>query len=238
MALICLIHGSTQSSSAWARLVPELERRGHATLVIDLPGDEAQAGAGRYADEIVRRLDEVPRSTEDVMVVAHSVSGIFLPLVADRRPVRRVVYLAAFIPELGKSPMQQFQDDPLMFNPEWVGKDPRDDSVAERFLFHDCPPEVLPWALSTRRVFVAEAAMKQRYPLQVWPSTDNTYIVCAEDRTISPRWSRRVARERLGVEALELPGGHCPHVSRPQTLAETLDGVASCRTTTRGPGRG
>jgi pimeloyl-ACP methyl ester carboxylesterase len=127
--------------------------------------------------------------------------------------------------------MQQFQEDPLMFNPEWIGKDPRDDSVAERFLFHDCPPDILVWALATRRVFVVEGAIKQVYPLQAWPNTDSTYIVCSEDRTISPEWSRRVASERPGVQAIELPGGHCPHVSRPQTLAEVLSRVATGRTT-------
>ena len=35
------------------------------------------------------------------------------------------------------------------------------------------------------------------------------------------------ARERLGVEAIELPGGHCPHVSRPAHLAEVLSTLAS-----------
>jgi pimeloyl-ACP methyl ester carboxylesterase len=52
------------------------------------------------------------------------------------------------------------------------------------------------------------------------------YIVCADDRTIRPDWSRRKARETLGAEPLELPGGHCPHVSRPAALAELLDAAA------------
>jgi hypothetical protein len=38
---------------------------------------------------------------------------------------------------------------------------------------------------------------------------------CRDERTTLPDWSRRKAREMLRVEPLELPGGHCPHVSRP-----------------------
>ena len=38
-------------------------------------------------------------------------------------------------------------------------------------------------------------------------------IVCAEDRVVDPAWSRRVARDRLGVEPIELPGGHSPFLA-------------------------
>jgi alpha/beta hydrolase family protein len=54
----------------------------------------------------------------------------------------------------------------------------------------------------------------------------SSYIVCAEDRTITPAWQRRAAREWLGVEPVELPGEHAPHVSRPEVLAEVLESIS------------
>ena len=59
-------------------------------------------------------------------------------------------------------------------------------------------------------------------PLQAWPNVPSGYIVCTEDRTAAPAWARRAARERLGVEPIELPGGHCPFLSRPERLAAVL----------------
>jgi pimeloyl-ACP methyl ester carboxylesterase len=51
-------------------------------------------------------------------------------------------------------------------------------------------------------------------------------IVCAEDRVVDPAWSRRVARDRLGVEPTELPGGHSPFLTRPAAVAAVLmDGL-------------
>jgi pimeloyl-ACP methyl ester carboxylesterase len=47
-------------------------------------------------------------------------------------------------------------------------------------------------------------------------------MVCTADRVIQPAWSLRVATDRLGARLIELPGGHCPHVSRPALLADTL----------------
>jgi hypothetical protein len=41
-------------------------------------------------------------------------------------------------------------------------------------------------------------------------------------RLVNPDWSRRVARERLNANLVELPGSHSPFLSRPAGLAEVL----------------
>src|SRR2546422_2363261 len=38
-------------------------------------------------------------------------------------------------------------------------------------------------------------------------------------RSFNPRWSRGASRRLLGVEPIEIPGGHCPFLSRPDLLA-------------------
>jgi hypothetical protein len=35
--------------------------------------------------------------------------------------------------------------------------------------------------------------------------------------------TRRVVRDRLGIEADEIEGGHCPFLSRPSELVERLE---------------
>lgn len=206
----------------WKLLVPELENRGHTVLTVDLPLDEPAASATRHADVVLQTLDLTTYRNDDVVVVAHSASGMFLPLVASRRPVGHMVFLAALVPKLGTSILEQFRTDPEMLNPEWVGKNPMEDGVARQFLFHDCSPELLEWALSTRVLMNAREAMTEMCPLEAWPSVGSSYILCSEDRTISPAWSRRIVRERLRVEPIELSGGHCPHISRPSELANAL----------------
>lgn len=222
MTTFCLIHGSTQSSAGWDLLVPELERLGHETVRTVLPND-LLASATRYADLIAA---SIPEDLEDVVVVAHSASGLFLPLVPSRRTVHQLVFLAAVIPRLGASLLDQLKADPTMMNPEWLGKNPVDnDQFAHQFLFHDCSPETGAWALTTRRLTNARQAVLETCPLERWPDVPCSYILCAGDRTIRPEWSRQAARERLGCEALELPGGHCPHVSRPRALAGMLAAI-------------
>jgi pimeloyl-ACP methyl ester carboxylesterase len=220
MSLFCLVHGSTQNSTGWDLLVVELEKRGHEVVRMNLPADEPDAGGTRYAELIAQAI---PAHRDDALVVAHSASGLFLPLVPAERRVRRIVFLAAIIPQIGKTFRDQISENKDMFNPEWVGKDPTKDHPAARdFLFHDCSPEVSNWALTTLRLMFARQAMLEVCPLNSWPDVPSSYIVCSDDRTVRPDWCRRAARERLGVTPFELPGGHCPHVSRPGKLAEML----------------
>lgn len=225
MSIFCLVNGSTQNPLCWTLLVPELEKHGHQIITPSLPVDEPAASGTRYAEAIVQALED---ASDDVVLVGHSASGMFIPLVPSLRPIRQLVYLAALIPKPGASIRDQLTTDPDMLNPVWVatcraGNDPStSDEVAIEFLFHDCQPEAISLGLTTRMRMYAEQAMTEIFPLKALPAVPSSYIVCSDDRTISPVWGRRVARERLGVEAIELPGGHCPYLSRPLALADVL----------------
>ncbi|MGH2556649.1 MAG: alpha/beta fold hydrolase [Actinomycetota bacterium] len=224
MATFCLIHGSGQDSRAWDLLVRELAALGLEAIAPILPTEEAEAGAARYAQAVA----EVLPPSQDVVVVAHSASGLFLPIVATFAPVARLVFLAAAIPVSGSSFLDQLKPDPTaMFNPDWIGQNPfGDDDAARTFLFNDCTPEVAAWALTTRLDWYPARLYEEPCPLRAWPDVQSTYVVCTEDRTIQPEWSRRAAKERLGVEAIDIPGGHCPHISRPRELAALLTSLA------------
>jgi pimeloyl-ACP methyl ester carboxylesterase len=182
MSLFCLVHGSTQNASCWDLVIPRLERHGHEVVRMNLPTDRPEASATRYAEVIA---EAIPAEHADAVVVAHSASGLFLPLVPERRRVRRLVFLTAVIPQIGKSLLDQVNDDKGMFNPEWLGKDPtKDDQIALQFLLHDCSHELSRWALSTMSLMFARQAILEVSPLSVWPAVPSSYLLCAEDRTI------------------------------------------------------
>jgi pimeloyl-ACP methyl ester carboxylesterase len=136
--------------------------------------------------------------------------------------IRHQVWLAAWVPDPEASFVEEIDRHARdAFHPDWIGKDPtEDDAVAAAFLYHDCDEATLEWALSTRRLFLPRGVYRQR--LSLAPEIPSTYVVAAHDRTIRPAWQRRMARERLGVEPMEIRSGHCPNVSRPDRLAEIL----------------
>lgn len=210
MTTFCLLHTSGQGPSGWRLLTECLEQRGHHTIAPAFHARETNQGASWHAQALFEDLRRTNDPPSEVVGVAHSAAGVFLPLLANLWPVRKMVFPAALAPCPGVSIIEQFRADPSMFQPEWAGKDPMNDDVALEFVYHDCPRERIDWALSTRLDFYAKRAMEEPSPLASWPPIPSAYIVCADDRTISPAWQRKAARELLGVEPAELPGGHCP----------------------------
>lgn len=73
----------------------------------------------------------------------------------------------------------------------------------------------------------AYGVMDEITPLTAWPDVESRYIVCRDDRASNPEWGRSAARERLGVEAIEIDGGHSPFLGRPAELARLLDSLVS-----------
>jgi hypothetical protein len=49
------------------------------------------------------------------------------------------------------------------------------------------------------------------------------FLLCRGDRFFPAGFMRRVARERLGITADEMGGGHLPALSRPRELADRLE---------------
>ncbi|HSU58166.1 MAG TPA: alpha/beta hydrolase [Bryobacteraceae bacterium] len=222
MSVFCLVHGSAQGPTGWKLLVAELQARGHDCICVDLPTDQPDSSATEYA----RRIGESIVGADRPTVVAHSASGLFLPLVPDHAQVDRLVYLASVIPLPGESFLSQVQKHPTTYRPDFLRvKPPIDDAVAQHYLFHDCSPDVIPWALSTLRMMYAKQAIIEQCPLEKWPPVPSSYIFCSEDRTINPGWWEAAARERLHTDPIRMESGHAPHVSRPKALAEILDSL-------------
>jgi pimeloyl-ACP methyl ester carboxylesterase len=224
MSVFCLVHGSTQGPNGWELLVSELRALGHHCICVDLPTDQPDSSATAYASAIGKVLE---KSTSPI-VVAHSASGLFLPLIPKYAAVAKLVYLAAVLPVPGESFISQFQRDQEMYRPGFVGKDPtKDEALACQYLFHDCPPNVRPWALSTLRLMFAKQAIVERSPLKRWPEVPSKYISCSEDRVLNPDWWEMAARERLRADPIRIEAGHAPHVSRPVALATILDSLTT-----------
>ena len=83
-------------------------------------------------------------------------------------------------------------------------------------------PEVAAAALENGRDQAA-TPMLEPWPLDAWPEVTTRYLLCRDDRLLPAEWTRRMVRERLGVEADEIDGAHMPYVSRPRALAERLE---------------
>jgi pimeloyl-ACP methyl ester carboxylesterase len=207
-----LIHGGGSSGWDWHLVVPELEKRGHEAVAVDLPTEAEPAGWWEYADAVVDAVS----GREDVVVAGHSLGGFTAPLVAARRPVQQIILVAAMIP----APGERFD--------AWWRNSGYESSGLDDVFYHDVSPALVAGAKQHVRDEKARA-LHDPWPLDAWPETPTRYLLCRDDRLFTPAFARRHARERLGIEADEIDGGHYIALARPRELAERLDGYVSSR---------
>lgn len=232
MPTFALVHGAWHGAWCWERLVPELERRDHLAIAVDLPCEDVEAGVSVYRNEVVQALDGI---RDDLVLVGHSMGGLTIPLVAAARPVRALVFLCALIPQPGSSLVDQLAEDPDVFAPGFGDALVRDElgrsswsshEEAVAAMYPDCEAELQRWAVSRLRP-QARAPSVEPCPLLAWPDVPCAYVLGRGDAAVAPAWSRQAARERLGVEAIELDGDHSPFLSRPAELAAALCAAAT-----------
>jgi len=224
VSIFALVHGAWHGPWCWERVVGPLRERGHEVVVPDLPSEDTELGLDDYADTIDRALGDA----EDVVLVPHSLGGLVGPVVAARRPLRALVYVAGLIPQPGVSFSDQLGAEPervLLFEGgraiDELGRShwPEPEATA-RIMYPDLDPEDARWAVERLR---RQAQRSQNEPSPAPPAGLRVEsIVGTKDRVVSPDWSRRVARERLGVEPIELPTGHFPMITHPELLAAEL----------------
>ncbi len=236
MTTFALIHGAWHGAWCWDRLIPELERRGHRAVAVDLPCDDPSATTMDNAQRVVDALADADADADndtgddDVVVVGHSLGGITALVVPMLRPVRKVALLAALVPRPGRRLGEVMASEPDTtteeFNavPRHVGEAGAvwwDPEIAAPFFYRACDPATGQWAASKLRTQVWTTS-REPCPLDKWPDCELASIICTEDELLQLDWARRTARDVLHVDPIELPGGHFPMLSIPAQLADAL----------------
>lgn len=210
MATFALIHGGGGSAWDWHLVAAELRGLRHDPVAVDLPCEDESAGWVDYVDTVVQAVGD----RRDVVVVGHSLGGFTAPLVAARIHVELIVLVAGMIP----SPGELFSD--------WWANSSYEESGYDDAFYHDVSADLEAEAKRRERD-EASRAMHEPWPLEAWPDTPTRYLLCRDDRMFPAAWARRHARERLGIEADEMDGGHYISLSRPRELADRLVAYAA-----------
>jgi pimeloyl-ACP methyl ester carboxylesterase len=96
----------------------------------------------------------------------------------------------------------------------------RDDDLATTF-FHDVPSDIAAEAMVRGRRQSA-TPFRKPWPLPAWPAVPTEFLLCRQDRMFPAEFQRRVVKDRLGIVADEMDGGHLPALARPDELAARI----------------
>jgi hypothetical protein len=175
-ARVCFaIHGydGVIHALGWGPLRAEFEKRGFLCKFVRSPNTETKTPNQDRAKVMVEALKNVEC---DIVLVGISNEGLFMPLVAAERPIRRIVMINACVPWPGKSFQQAFDFEKVF---------------ATRF---------------ARRLAERAPGMSEVCPLKELPRVEYVYVCGEKDDAIRPEWEQWAAREYLHVEPVVVKG--------------------------------
>jgi pimeloyl-ACP methyl ester carboxylesterase len=227
---IILVPGLWLDGSSWDEVVPTLQRAGHRTHPLTLPGMESK-DADRsgirlrdHVDAVVQAIDAVDPADGKVVVVGHSGGCGIAYAAVDARPdrVARVVYVGGFPTGDGDTVADGFPvvngEVPL---PDWSAFEDGDlvdlDDEGRRAFRERAVPSPAQVISDPQRL-----SDERRYEVPVTViATEFTSDMLRGwiDQGLAP--VREFAKLRE-VEYVDLPTGHWPQFTRPEALARAI----------------
>ncbi len=226
MRSFVLIPGAGGSSWIWSRVAGLLVEAGHEVIALDLPGADENQGLSEYAEIVVAAIG----TRTDVVLVAGSLGGFTAPIVCERAPARAVgtlVLVNAMIPIPGETAREWWDNTGAIqardAAAENGGYGPFQEST---YFLHDIDPDLVTEGGPFRRSQAA-AGFDSVCAFASWPPIPIHVLAGKDDRFFPLGLQRRVAHERLGVEADVLPGGHLLPLAQPRLVTDYLRRVAA-----------
>lgn len=224
-----LIPGAGGSAWYWHLVAPKLRQRGHEAVPVSLPSADDGAGLTEYAAAVLTAIGN--REPQRVVVVAQSLAGFTAPLVCKQVPVALLVLVNAMIPMPGETPGEWWTNTrhDAAKREQHRGEGRPVDAPFDPLVdfFHDVPQPIIDeaWAQGEPRqsntVFAAPCTFEH------WPFVPTRVLIGRDDRFFPADFQRRVAQERLGLSADEMPGGHLVALSQPEELTVRLEQYAA-----------
>jgi pimeloyl-ACP methyl ester carboxylesterase len=225
-----LIHGGATTGRFWDRLAPLLPG---TVLAVDLPGrgDKPSNLERLTVQECVASILEDVGEPDEVVLVAHSSGGLFVPDVARAlgNAVRGIVLNAASVPPeggCGLDCMKPSHRARVEAAPSRVTPGPPDDPETLRNAYgEELDDDALAFVVDPSR-FVRDSMNVYFQPVS-WRglgAVPITYVKNGRDRPVPPELQDEMASRLPHGRVVLLDSGHVPAITSPERLAEVVTG--------------
>jgi pimeloyl-ACP methyl ester carboxylesterase len=220
LAAVVLVPGLYHRPEHFALVAEPLRTAGTEVVVPEL--HKGSLSADTAAVQTVS--DSLP---EPPIVLGHSYGG---SVITGLRGPGHLVYLAAFVPDVGESAATLGGASPQLqdaINPEPDGSTSLYPDRAAGTLYGDCPEPLAAWAVGLLRAQASGCGrgIPERHS---WKHAASTYIVCTQDRAIDQVLQRKMASRCTDVR--EWQTGHSPFVGQPDLIVELLQELLAANT--------
>ena len=206
-ATFVFVHGSLQGSYSWKRVTRLLEKNNRKFVCLDLPSCgydlETLGDMNDDMDCITKALDETQGQK---ILVAHSYGGMPITQAsAEREDIDALVYLCAFMPDVGDS-IERFSDKlPAFFK---LVNDGKAVQHADASMHGD------------RIIYQSTKSFEKVIEKCGWHHIPSLYILCTQDHDL-PTAKQQKMSGRAG-KVIPMQSGHYPFFTHTQELTDIL----------------
>lgn len=228
-ATVLLVHGAWHGAWCWERVTPLLDAKRIPWRAVGLPTcDEKRSTPATLHDDAATVRAALDAIDGPVVVCGHSYGGFVITEGAAGHPaVRRLVYLAAYMPDERETLISLTASEPSAtilgaLKPRPDGRTFVDPDQLTDIFFNDCEPAAAAWAVANvSAMFTPANDLPTAF---AWRDTPSVYIVTSRDNAVPPALQRRMSAHASRV--LEWDTSHSPFISQPHLVADLLASLA------------
>ena len=229
---IVLVHGGYADSSCWNGAIQKLQHKGYTTIA----GSNPLRGVATDAPYIASLLDSI---SGPIVLVAHSMGGtVITNAAAGKTNVKALVYIAAFVPDVGESqgeligkfPGSEIQavSVPVPYTkPDGTtGTELYLSPAGQAAFAADVSATTFQLLQATQRPFDVES-FTQPTQAVAWRTIPSWGLVAGRDKTIPPELQRFMYRRANARKVVEVSSSsHVAMISHPTITANLIEDAA------------
>lgn len=233
MKTVVLVHGAWADASAWDGVSPLLKAQGYEVITINLAGhgQDNTSFSGITMDSYVAAVRKAIGTKTNVILLGHSMGGFVISEVAEQIPgqIKKLIYLAAFLPKNGETLLSLSQSDPGSHLGKYlqVNQNEGNAAIAKQGFIDvfaaDAPRSIQDHLLANLKPeplapFAAPAVLTETN----FGKVEKVYIHTIDDLAISYSLQQKMVSASLVARVYAIPSSHTPYISMPGVLAAIL----------------
>jgi pimeloyl-ACP methyl ester carboxylesterase len=213
---IVLVHGAWADGSGWRPIYEILKKEGYTVRMVQNPLTSLEDDVAA-TDRVLDRMDG------PVILVGHSYGGAVITEAGDHEKVAGLVYVEAFVPDVGESPFGLIPQDPNHPPPFDVGEDGFVFFAEAAYVpgFADAVPQADAEFFRDSQVPISLQGASTPLTVAAWKDKPSWYQVADSDLVIPPE-AQTLMSTRAGSTVVTVSGGHLAFISHAEGTAQLI----------------
>ena len=219
---IVIVHGAFADGSGWENVFKILKARGYNVTMVQNPLSSLE-------DDVTASNRVLDKQDGPAILVGHSWGGAVITQAGSSSKVAGLVYVAAFVPEIGETALDLIKTAPPDADNGILPPDANGFVWYDKAKFHagfagDVSTEKADFMYASQAPIAAKCFVT---PLTsaAWKTKPSWAIVATDDKSINPVIERTMYK-RAGATVTEIKGSHALYIAKAKEVADVIEAAA------------